>query len=61
MRTIVELTFGSHLYGTATPDSDLDIKAVYLPEPRDILLQRVKPAVSLHRALFRTFLGGHGN
>ena len=49
MRTIVELTFGSHLYGTATPESDLDIKAVYLPEPRDILLQRVKPAVGVHR------------
>lgn len=49
MRTIVELTFGSHLYGTATPESDLDIKAVYLPEARDILLQRVKPAVNIHR------------
>ncbi len=49
MRTIVELTFGSHLYGTATPESDLDIKAVYLPDARDILLQRVKPALSVHR------------
>ncbi|WP_443749991.1 DNA polymerase beta superfamily protein [Asticcacaulis solisilvae] len=49
MRTIVELTFGAHLYGTATPESDLDIKAVYLPEPRDILLQRVQAAVSVHR------------
>jgi len=49
MKTIVELTFGSHLYGTATPESDLDIKAVYLPEARDILLQRVPAAVSVHR------------
>lgn len=49
MKTIVEMTFGSHLYGTATPESDLDIKAVYLPEARDILLQRVKAAVTIHR------------
>jgi len=49
MKTIVELTFGSHLYGTATSESDLDIKAVYLPEARDILLQRVPAAVSVHR------------
>jgi len=41
----VEMKFGSHLYGTATAQSDLDIKAVYLPEARDILLQRVRPAV----------------
>ncbi len=53
MRTIVELTFGSHLYGTATPESDLDIKAVYLPEACDILLQRVKPAVNVHREKVR--------
>ena len=49
MKTIVEMKFGSYLYGTATPQSDLDIKAVYLPEARDILLQRVRPAVSIVR------------
>jgi predicted nucleotidyltransferase len=49
MDLIVEMRFGSHLYGTATPLSDLDLKAVYLPEPRDILLQRVRRAVSLSR------------
>ncbi len=42
MDLIVEMRFGSHLYGTATPQSDLDFKAVYLPEPRAILLQRVQ-------------------
>jgi transposase len=31
MDLIVEMRFGSHLYGTATPQSDLDFKAVYLP------------------------------
>jgi len=42
MDLIVELRFGSHLYGTATERSDLDVKAVYLPPGRDILLQRVR-------------------
>jgi predicted nucleotidyltransferase len=46
MELIVEMRFGSHLYGTATPESDLDFKGVYLPEARDILLQRVKPTVT---------------
>jgi hypothetical protein len=45
MRTIVEIKFGSHLYGTATPASDLDLKQVYVPDGRDILLQRVKAAI----------------
>ncbi|WP_031235361.1 DNA polymerase beta superfamily protein [Asticcacaulis sp. AC402] len=49
MKTLVEMKFGSHLYGTATPQSDLDIKAVYLPDARDILLQRVKPSVNIVR------------
>ena len=46
MRAIVRMRFGSHLYGTNTLSSDLDIKAVYLPDARDILLQRVKAAVT---------------
>ena len=49
MDLIVEMRFGSHLYGTATPLSDLDYKAVYLPDARDILLQRVRGMVSLSR------------
>jgi hypothetical protein len=46
MDLIVEMRFGSHLYGTDTSQSDLDLKAVYLPEPDDILLQRVKPTIA---------------
>lgn len=49
MRPIVNIKFGSHLYGTATPQSDLDFKGVYVPCARDILLQRVKGTVSEHR------------
>ena len=48
MDLIVEMRFGSHLYGTATPQSDLDFKAVYLPDAADILLQRVRPGLSHH-------------
>lgn len=47
---IVQIKFGSHLYGTATPESDLDIKAVYLPSAHDILLQRVGPLLSDSRS-----------
>jgi len=30
--------FGSHLYGTNTPDSDLDFKGLFLPNRRQLLL-----------------------
>lgn len=49
METLVLITCGSHLYGTATAQSDVDIKGIYLPEARDILLQRVKEVISMHR------------
>jgi predicted nucleotidyltransferase len=46
---VVEIKFGSHLYGTATPESDLDIKGIYLPSARDVLLQHIKPVFSRSR------------
>lgn len=49
MRSIVAIKFGSHLYGTATPASDLDYKRVYVPDARAILLQRVKATISKQR------------
>ena len=49
MKKIVQIKFGSHLYGTDTEESDLDIKAVYLPSARDILLQQVQPVISESR------------
>lgn len=49
MRIIVRIKFGSHLYGTDTPTSDLDYKAVFIPDARDILLQRVKGSISTQR------------
>lgn len=49
MRSIVTIKFGSHLYGTSTPASDLDFKSVYVPAARDILLQRVKGSINKSR------------
>ncbi len=49
MNLIVEIRFGSHLYGTDTPQSDLDVKGVYIPDARDILLQLVKPLIADQR------------
>lgn len=49
MDLIVQIKFGSHLYGTSTPQSDLDIKGVFLPSANDILLQKVKPMISESR------------
>lgn len=44
---VVKIKFGSHLYGTNTPQSDVDYKSVYVPEARDILLQRVVGSVAI--------------
>ena len=46
---LVRILFGSHLYGTNTPESDWDYKAVHLPSPDDILLQRVKGSIGTKR------------
>lgn len=45
MNKIVEMQFGSHVYGTNLPTSDIDLKAVFLPSAKDILLQRVPRTV----------------
>lgn len=49
MRKLVHIKFGSHLYGTTTPNSDLDFKSVHVPAPRDILLQRAKGSINSAR------------
>lgn len=33
---LIEIKFGSHLYGTATENSDLDIKGIYLPSKEQL-------------------------
>jgi predicted nucleotidyltransferase len=41
MCIIVKMKFGAHLYGTATSDSDLDYKGIFLPTKEQLLLGRV--------------------
>lgn len=45
MKKIVNIKFGSHLYGTATDQSDLDLKSVFIPSDRDILLGKAKGSI----------------
>lgn len=49
MRKIVTIRFGSHLYGTATAASDIDLKSIFVSDGDDILMQRVKDNISTHR------------
>lgn len=42
--TIVLMEFGSHLYGTATEESDHDFKGVFLPTVQEALLGRIPKA-----------------
>lgn len=49
MRRILNITFGSHLYGTSTPASDFDYKCIHIPDAEDILLQRATGAISNKR------------
>lgn len=46
MKTIMKGYFGSHLYGTFTPESDVDFKEIYVPHARDILTGNVKEHMS---------------
>ena len=47
LSTIVKMTFGSHLYGTAGPESDLDYKGIFMPSAREILLGRIPKSLQL--------------
>jgi len=50
MNKILEVKFGSHLYGTDTPESDLDFKGIYLPDAHQIVLGRASKNVSTSRS-----------
>lgn len=49
MNKIIEIKFGSWLYGTSTPQSDLDFKGIYLPTAREIVLGSYKKTISTSR------------
>lgn len=41
-KRLVEMEFGSTVYGTKLPTSDADFKGIFIPDARDIVLQRAK-------------------
>ena len=41
MKIIVKMKFGAHLYGTATSDSDVDYKGIFMPTKDEVLLGRI--------------------
>ena len=45
MNNILTMKFGSHLYGTDTPNSDLDLKSIFVPGNVDMILGRGKETV----------------
>lgn len=45
MNIIFETKFGSHLYGLATPESDTDIKGIFLPTTDELLLNSYPKSV----------------
>lgn len=49
MKQIVRMRFGSALYGTSTPQSDVDYKSVFIPAGRDILMQSVNNSFTTAR------------
>lgn len=49
MNKILEVKFGSHLYGTNTENSDLDFKGIYLPTAREIVLGNYSKTITTTR------------
>lgn len=43
---IVKIVFGSHLYGTDTPESDKDYKGIFMPSPKDIMLGNIPKSIN---------------
>lgn len=41
MKTVAKVLFGSHLYGTSTPESDLDYKEIFVPSGHSIVTCQV--------------------
>jgi len=48
MNKMITTVHGSRLYGTNTPNSDTDIRGVYIPSAKDILLGKVQKSKSFH-------------
>ena len=48
---ICEVKFGSTLYGTRTEDSDDDIKGIFLPTKKDILLGKISNSINIQQEI----------
>src|SRR5574343_15084 len=48
MKIIVEMRYGSHLYGTDTEDSDLDIKGIFMPSKREVFLNKIPKSITMN-------------
>lgn len=48
MKTVIKSYFGSHLYGTSTPESDVDYKEIYIPDARQIMTDSVKNHMTMN-------------
>lgn len=46
MDIIVKMRFGSHLYGTATENSDKDYKGIFMPSKEQIFLNRIPKSIN---------------
>jgi len=55
LNLIIRMKFGSHLYGTATKDSDADYKVIFLPTKEEIFLNKIPKCYS-----FKTKKNGSG-
>lgn len=45
-KIIVKMIFGSHLYGTSTPNSDMDYKGIFLPTKEQVYLGKIPKSYS---------------
>jgi thermostable 8-oxoguanine DNA glycosylase len=46
VQIIVKSVFGSHLYGTDTPESDKDYKGIFMPSKEEIFLGKIPKSIS---------------
>ena len=49
MNKIAQILFGSHMYGTNTDQSDVDLKSVYIPNGREIVLGTARETFNTQR------------
>lgn len=46
MKILVKTIYGSHLYGTDTPQSDRDYKGIFMPTKEEIYLSRIPKSIN---------------